>query len=220
MDFTRDQIEQAIHRAQHCQRNWDLDQKIPDADMELLKIAVTQCPSKQNAAYYKVTFVTNRELIRQIYDLTDCFTYSYEPKLTTKNPQTLANLLVAFSEVELAESGSDNFPRNDETKEYFETNMNASQQTVQLIERDRNMATGVAAGFLNLTASLLGYATGCCAAFDGDKAAQLLRLDKPPRLLMGIGFRDENIGRRIHHEDHNFLFSTRLKQPIELEMIE
>ena len=56
-------ITKAIIRSQHCQRNWDLTKQIPQEDLDILETAVSQCPSKQNVAYYKAIFVTDREKI-------------------------------------------------------------------------------------------------------------------------------------------------------------
>ena len=46
-------IEKAVHKSQHCQRNWDLTKEVPERDLQVMETAVTQCPSKQNYAYYK-----------------------------------------------------------------------------------------------------------------------------------------------------------------------
>ena len=44
-------IKKSIIRSQHCQRNWDLAKEVYEADLELMLHSVTQCPSKQNAAF-------------------------------------------------------------------------------------------------------------------------------------------------------------------------
>ena len=41
----------AIHSAQHCQRNYDLSQKMPIEDIKTLVTAATKCPSKQNIKF-------------------------------------------------------------------------------------------------------------------------------------------------------------------------
>ena len=60
-------------------------------------------------------------------------------------------------------------------------------------------AVGIAAGYLNVTAAMLGYATGCCACGDFDKIQEVLGLKNKLVLLMGIGFKDPNRQRREHH---------------------
>ena len=52
-------IEKSVHKSQHCQRNWDLSKEVPKRDLEVMETAITQCPSKQNYAYYKVKYQTN-----------------------------------------------------------------------------------------------------------------------------------------------------------------
>ena len=64
-------------------------------DLDLIVHAATQCPSKQNVAFYKVHFITNREVIEAVHDKTAGFT-NYETGGSETNSQTLANLLIAF----------------------------------------------------------------------------------------------------------------------------
>ena len=61
------EIFKAIQRSQRCQRNFDLDKVIPQSDLELLKEAATQCPSKNNVACYKVHFITDQDIIKKVY---------------------------------------------------------------------------------------------------------------------------------------------------------
>lgn len=210
-DVTHNDIKKAIIRSQHCQRNWDLSKEIPQEDLDLLITAATQCPSKQNVAYYRAHFITDRTLIETIHNQTDGFTVSSTK--TTTNTQVLANLLVVLEKYTDVET----YYRNDQWKEVKDGS--ANQITVDLIERDRNMAVGVAAGYLNVTASLLGYSTGCCACFNVPGIKSILNLDNDPILLMGIGFKDETLNRRIHHNDHSFVFPTKPKQSIPVNII-
>lgn len=69
MQTTYNDIRKAVIRSQHCQRNWNLDKVIPEEDIDLLVHAVTQCPSKQNISFYKVHFITDRNVI-EIYIVT------------------------------------------------------------------------------------------------------------------------------------------------------
>jgi nitroreductase len=210
-EVTHNDIKKAIIRSQHCQRNWDLSKEIPQEDLDLLMTAATQCPSKQNVAYYKAHFITNRDLIETIHGQTDGFTVSSTK--TTTNTQVLANLLIVLEKYTDVET----YYRNDQWKEVKDGS--ADHITTNLIERDRNMAVGVAAGYLNVTASLLGYSTGCCACFNVAGIKQILNLENDPVLLMGIGFKDENLNRRIHHNDHSFTFPTKPKQTIPVNIL-
>jgi hypothetical protein len=211
-------IIKTIHKSQHCQRNWDLSRQIPDEDLEVLVTAVTQCPSKQNIAFYKAHFITNREVIESVHTQTRGFTTSYVPYDATTNTQVLANLLIVFEKHDFLPSLSNDIHRTDETREYLLTGK-ISPAAEELWKRDREMAVGIAAGYLNLTATLLGYSTGCCACFDAAGVMNVLGLKGDPILMMGIGFKDPLLNRRVHHQDHSFVFPTKIKQTIEVNYI-
>lgn len=214
-------IRKAILKSQHCQRNFDLTKEIPEEDVELLKTAVSQCPSKQNMAFYKAHFIFDRKVIEDIHKHTKGF--GVDPENYQTNSQVLANLVVVFEEnsphsmVSENEGTNKKFWRNEETKALAEEQENENHLTT--LKRDKDQAVGIAAGYLNLTASLLGYATGCCACFDGDKIKSILNLENKPILLMGIGFRDFSRNRREHHKDKNFIFPSFKKQPVEVHTI-
>ena len=59
-EHTHSEISKAIVRSQHTQRNFDLSKRIPEEDMKLMMTAVTECPSKQNVAYYRVHFLCHQ----------------------------------------------------------------------------------------------------------------------------------------------------------------
>jgi hypothetical protein len=219
LEITNDDITKTIIKSQHCQRNWDLSQEIPSEDLKVLVDCVTQCPSKQNIAFYKAHFITNRETIQAIYDHTDGFTVNYDPYETTKNTQCLANLLVVFEKHDYTQNLSDgDIPRNREANQIIQDGA-PTQLTMNIMEHDRQVAVGVAAGYLNLSASLMGYATGCCSCFYPEGVQEVLGIDGTPLLLMGIGFSDADTNRRVHHEDRDFIFPTKKKQPIEVTFL-
>ena len=114
-------IIKAIHKSQHCQRDWDLSRQIPDEDLEVLVTAATQCPSKQNIAFYKAHFITNREVIESVHMQTRGFTTSYVPYDATTNTQVLANLLIVFEKHDFLPSLSNDIHRSDETRDYLVT---------------------------------------------------------------------------------------------------
>ena len=200
-------IFKAIHRSQHCQRNWDLSQALPENDVEIILEAATQCPSKQNLPFYKVHAIQDRATIEQIHELTQGFGFGGE---VTTNSQVLANLVLLFEA---------NTPTMLKTR--IRTNLKGinPEFTVRDVEetlkRDQHMAAGVAAGYVNMTAGLLGYGTGCCACLDHNGVADLLELNGEPMLIMGVGMPGSK-SRRIHHTDENFKFPTLKKQPIEV----
>ena len=203
-------ITKAVIRSQHCQRNWDLDKVIPEEDMKLLETAVTECPSKQNFAFYKANFITDRETIEAIHKNTEGFgvlanpdePYSPENMKWSTNSQTLANLLVVLEYVEPTEAHK---WRDEAFGDPW--------------KRDADMAIGIAAGYLNVISSMKGYRTGCCACFNGGAIKEILGTENEIALMMGIGFKDENRPRREHMSDPDFTFPTKTKEKIEVTYI-
>ena len=233
---TSTEIKKAVIRSQHTQRNWDLTKKIPQEDIDTMLHAVTNCPSKQNIAFYKVHFIEDRTLIEDIHDLTygvSAWNYSNEndenntqPSYLMRksegrgcesNPQTLANLLVIFEEVNvLDELKNDTVNRNAYTRNFLR-NGSLDEDELNQLDRDRNIAIGIAAGYLNIVASLMGYRTGCCQCFDTQSIKEVALLHNNPLLLMGVGFPQNGVSRRKHHvRDHKF--TSKKKQPIKYKM--
>ena len=210
MEITHKTIRKAILKSQHCQRNFDLSRDIPEKDIELMKTAISQCPSKQNLAFYKAYFIFDRSIIESIHTYTKGF--GIDPENYQTNSQTLANLLVVFTESPLTEV------RNEESLSIVGKGK-TDKDDLFIVRKDRDQAVGIAAGYLNLTASLLGYSTGCCACFDKGKIQTLLKTQETPLLLMGIGFRDFSRNRRQHHKDKDFIFPTFQKQTVEIHTI-
>lgn len=217
-------IKDAIIRSQHCQRNWDLDQKIPQEDLDLILYSVTECPSKQNVAHYKVHVITNRDIIEKIHDNTAGFT-ARDPRgpgiIQQTNSQTLANLLLVFEECSIEETAMNNPTANNETLAVANSGSSTdTEQHIRILTKDRQMAVGVAAGYANMVATMLGYATGCCACFDTHAINEILELENNVLLMMGIGFKNAELNRRVHHLDSEFVFPTKPKQPISVTFIE
>ena len=215
MQLEHKDIKKAIIRSQHCQRNWDLEQDIPDEDLELFVHAVRNCPSKQNVAYYKVHFVTHRKMIESIHKHTAGFKRP-EDGVEETNSQVLANLLVIFESVDPTQKNNPNVYANDEL--YNIENKKNITTSKNRLKRDENMAIGIAAGYLNLLASMLGYSTGCCACFDGTEVSKIVKNENDIALMMGIGFKDVTRNRREHHLT-NFMFPSKIKQDIEVDII-
>jgi nitroreductase len=214
----QESISKSIIRSQHCQRNWDLTKEIPEEDMNVLITAATQCPSKQNIAYYKLHFITNRDVIERLHSYTNGFVVKLgnanEQATYTTNPQTLANLVIVFEDYLNLSNLSDKF-RNDQTRAIGTKEEESARSQISF---DKNVAVGVAAGYLNLTASMLGYSTGCCSCMDHSAIKSELSLENSPLLMMGIGFKDESRNRRIH-QNSDYVFPTKPKQPIQVNFI-
>lgn len=214
---TNHDIYKSIIKSQHCQRNWNLDKQIPEEDMKVLIDAATQCPSKQNIAFYKVHFIQDRLLIEDIHEWTRGFITKDHPSGAETNTQVLANLLILF-EMENIEKrlSEDNVSRNSHSREFLSNSGWTDRSKKQLL-RDAYTSVGVAAGYLNLAATLMGYSTGCCQCFEAGEVKKIALLDGEPLLLMGIGFNNKDKNRRRHHIRDDFMFSTKKKQEIQIK---
>lgn len=195
-------IRNSVIKSQHCQRNWDLSKTVPETDIELMIHAATQCPSKQNVAFYNLTVIQDRSTIEQLHANTQGFRFLDTNEVVT-NSQVLANLLFVFTATEQTQR-SMNKNRSDEAAD------------MSVVLRDANIALGIASGYLNLTATMLGYSTGCCQCFDPDAVRDILDTDERPLLMMGIGYKNPELNRRIHHADHDTVFTTFKKETIQV----
>lgn len=194
-------IEKAVHKSQHCQRNWDLTKEVPERDLQVMETAVTQCPSKQNYAYYKPYIITDRKTIEAIYAETDGFDYNAEGD-SVHNAQVLANVLVAFVEDDQYMTHEGDW-RDTNVLEAREKGEDTPEQI-----RQRNISIGIAAGYLNLSSTMLGYSTGCCTCFNEPGVRKILGTNRHVHLLMGVGWADESRPRREKHDDPDFTYMT------------
>ena len=182
-------LERTIAKSQQCNRNWDLSKQIPEDDLKTMEQAVTQCSSKQNRVFYKVLHTQDREKIEAIHDATDGFTYGLQKDeddnyLTTTNPQVLGNSLFVLAKDRDKSLSARTSEENDGGIEDGK------------IQTDEDRAIGIAAGYLTLTAQLLGYQSGCCQCFDEPKVKEVLGIDDEIFLLMGVGYGDKKRNRR------------------------
>jgi nitroreductase len=199
MTFDHAEIIEIIHKSQHCQRNWDLSKEIPEDDLNLIITAATQCPSKQNIAHYNLHVITNREKIEKIHSHTIGF------RGVQTNPQVLANVLIII-EIHPVEEHRNSFSYISMPKE----------KQIEAFSRDAYMAVGIATGYINLTSNLLGYYSGCCACFDNESIKRILGLENDILLMIGIGYKNDNLNRRVHHLDPTFIFPTIKKEDIKV----
>ena len=208
IETTHKDIRNAVIKSQHTQRNWDLTREIPEDDLQTLIHAVQNCPSKQNFAFYKAHFITNRNIIEEVHKNTMGLGYADAKtggRVECTNPQVLANLLVVFEEAEMS-------------KEYWQKWADRDSSSNALYRRDLDTAIGIAAGYVNIIGTMLGMQTGCCACYDIPKVKEVLCLEKDPVLLMGIGYRDPNRQRREHHTD-NVMIKRRPKESINVRIV-
>jgi nitroreductase len=203
-------IKQAVIRSQHCQRNFDLSKEMPESDIDLLIHAATNCPSKQNISFYDLHVITNRDTIAKIHELSTGVTaHNYvtgEREIDTTNSQVMANVLFAFVRKDL----------NEMSQKAYEKWFRADEAEVKVFERDVNTALGIAAGYVNVIASILGYGTGCCQCFQKEEIRKLMGWEKGPELLMGVGYKNDLVNRRIHATEPSIMFPTRKKEEISI----
>lgn len=188
-EYPRKDLKKAIQISQHTQRNWDLSRSIPQEDLDILTEAVTQCPSKQNFAFYKAHFITNRDVIKKLHNASWGLGYydaESHSRVETTNSQVLANLLIVFEEIEPSIGLVNKMHDRDNAE-------------AEILKRDRQMAVGIAAGYVNMTAAMMGYGTGCCACYDSKEVQEILNLKGKACLLMGVGYKDLERSRREHH---------------------
>lgn len=208
-------LRHAVLVSQRCQRNWDTDIAIPQEDIETLKNAVTQCPSKQNIAHYKVSFISDRDLIQDIFESTNGFYTNRDLSEAECNSQVLANLLVLFE---------DHYEESARTPEYIAFYSDSKTPDAQqiIIERDQWMSVGIASGMLALTATMLGYRTGYCACFNEAEIVKKLYPDNQtpakPLLMLGIGVPKKGY-LRTQNQDDTFTYPTFIKQEIPVKFI-
>jgi hypothetical protein len=187
------EIVKAIHRSQHTQRNYDLSKTIPIEDVKTIITSATQCPSKQNTAFYDLYVITNRSVINQIYETTTSLHTDDPGYARLSNPQVLGNILLVFADRPDGPAGNH--------KELWESKANVKkEENDRIVLQDKFTAIGIAAGYVNLTASLLGYETGCCSCImNYERVQEILGIEGTPQLLMGVGFKNEGVNRREHH---------------------
>jgi nitroreductase len=183
----KEHLYDSILKSQRCQRNWNLEKQIPQEDLDLMIHAATQCPSKHNMDFYNLHVITNRDIIDDLYLCT-----STEGD-RRKNPQVLSNVLFAFTKKEK--------PKTLRSKRYRRVySGKAMGRDLRGTDDDFYMAISIAAGYLCLTANLLGYSTGFCRCFDPDEPEVILKSVKPLSLALGVGYPSEEINRIIDHD--------------------
>ena len=218
----RQMIKKSIHKSQHCNRNWDLSKKMPQEDIDLIIEAATQCVTKQNLNHYKTHVITDRTLIEEIEAATAIPDFGsednefrgydgvqgYDEGFGPTNSQISAHTVLAFVEDEPYQFG-------EEIREPLESSREMRGKTGDgkmsvSYKEDRDQAVGIAAGYVNLVATMMGYSTGCCKCFHMDKINKALGVPegKNTVLLMGVGIADPARQRQEHHSDASFSFGS------------
>ena len=185
-----DKIKEAVRVTQRAQRNYDLTKIIPAQDLDTIIFAAANSPSKQNETHYRLHVYTELSMIKKIHECTKKFTlgihqaleegkgenWLYENRSVT-NSQIYANALFIYEEIKGKPRGA--------------THLRAEQ---------RYYSIGTSIGNLTLTAGLLGYKTGICSAMDDDTIRDLTNIQNDVKVLVGVGYANEGVDRRLHPE--------------------
>ncbi len=200
-------IESVVDISMRAQRNYDLSRIFPEKDLETLIYVASHSPSKQNEVHYRIRVYTDQSTIRKIYECTKRFAL-YRPgplelrdgKLwqddakSVHNSQILSNVLFVYEEDEgPARCGEHMLVQQGVESSHADKLYMASKAT----------SIGVSVGQLILSASLLGYKTGVCSAMNDSEVAKVINSSRLPKLLVGIGYGNVDIDRRLHAETLN-----------------
>jgi len=112
------------------------------------------------------------------------------------NPQVLANLVVAFVR---DRDPSEGYRTKEERMHGKYLDEKLEHESVKSAEK---VALGIGAGYLTLTANMLGYSSGCCQCGDLEEISRLLGETERTLLLMGIGYPDTSRSRLLHHKSN------------------
>jgi len=206
-------IKEAVDTAQKVQRNFDLSRSIPKKDLDTLIYAATNSPSKQNATHYSLKIYTDQSIIKKIHEHTKNFTLHrrgnpegiievrdssvwHNPEYSVTNSQTLANALFIY----VNDSDHDNVIAGDHLLYAKQRDKNEDSTVKKIFEEQQTYSIGVSVGELLLSAALLGYKTGLCSGFNRSKVSKIINANDEVRLIVGIGFENFNVDRRLHAE--------------------
>jgi len=204
-----EEIKKAIDVSQRAQRNYDLSKTIPENDLETLIYAAKNSPSKQNETHYSLHVYTDKDIIREIYNTTKQFTYGNKEhqseildtnkgedwmyaNRSVHNSQILSNALFVYVEDDGKMMGVTHFLSN-----------YGNEESIKIYNEQRSYSMGVSIGQLILSATLLGYKTGICSAFEPYIIRDILRVKDRVRLLVGVGYENIGVDRRLHAETLN-----------------
>jgi len=206
-----EELIKASENSQRCQRNYDLTKEIPEYDLRALAQIVANSPSKQNEKHIGLAVVTNKEIIQQLYEKTNFYMikpkgsrdedfcsndgpqWEQDPSVCICNSQVLANaVFVFYKDVDgtYLRAGDSIFAMKPDAPDY----------TLFMFGRQVFTSLGIAIGQFLLAAHLMGYKTGCCAAFRESEIAEVLSLSekKVPYVMVGLGYNNPKLDRRVH----------------------
>jgi nitroreductase len=195
-----------IDTIRRCQRNWDLEKKIPEEHIEHWIYIAQNSPSKQDEAYYNLYVITSKEKIKFLLDQTWGHTMKIAPgNLTgvTRNTQMGANIYFLFT-----------FKLPPTIREIYENGKPYDQEGKDYEERMRNgyTAIGISMGLIAQSAARLGYKTGFNTNHGMRNSPgrkiwhETLGIRDTERIAFGLGIGYPQEGReRNEHDETEFL---------------
>ena len=208
-----DLIKNAVDTAQRAQRNYDLSKSVSDIDLETLIYTAINSPSKQNETHYALYVYTDANIIRNIYEQTKLFSLLRDKEdfnkvfkeengkfwqsedLSVHNSQILSNVLFAYAE-------DRGIARGGNSKIAHETN-DPNTESYKIYKEQVDYSIGISAGQVTMAAAMLGYKTGLCSAFPKGRMKNIVNSKYDVKLLVGIGFSNNDVDRRLHAETLN-----------------
>lgn len=163
--------------AEHCQRNWDHSQSIPDEHVKALIEIATNMPTKANEPYYKLFVSTDRTVNRKFYKAA---IDPNNPNTFVRNAQVDAQVVFTWFETKPHELDDD-------------TNRLGHHDPWLLNSRT---AMGISSGAVALAANTMGYRTGYNQCFNSDDIIDIVleatgetdrTLFQKPHYQLGIG---------------------------------
>jgi len=203
-----EQIKNAVDGSNRAQRNYDLEKTIPEEHLKTLIHAAANSPSKQNETHYSLHVYTDTEIIKKIYNHTKKFTmirdkqdqdesfkveddvFIQNDAKSVTNSQVYANALFVY----VAEQGQTRGSQHRAAKE------NPNSNAAKVYGEQVAYSMGISIGELILSAGLLGYTTGICSALDTRPIRDILGTKQNPKLLVGVGFPNNQLERTQHSE--------------------
>ena len=200
-----DDIRKAVDSSNRAQRNYDLSKSIPQKELDTLIYAATNSPSKQNETHYALYVYTDRDIIYEIYNHTKKHTLGISEALeegkgedwlyenqSVKNSQIYSNILFVYVDDDGDARGATHLKGK-----------NGDESSKLVLDEQKNYSIGISVGELILSAGLLGYKTGICSALDIDPIKNIMQITSEPKLLVGVGYSNSDMDRRLHAETRN-----------------
>ena len=184
---------EAMHLSRRCQRNWTSQNIDEETINGLIEIALN-APSKQNEVHFALAVITNKDVLKDVYDDFVWGFHAYEYNSAMRNTQMGASALFIYGYSTQTDINGDSHG-NDQSNEIskgFDDRMNLAAER----------SIGISSGQLVLAANMLGLQTGFCQNLyyndkDENDWKEVLGLQQDtdfcPSLAVGVGYGDTSL---------------------------